>query len=196
MSIKVDFPHPLGADITMKRGLVFINSGLLFSAFDESDGVHGDSYARTRGIHFFIGLPFDPDIGDVKARQFRHPAADILHAARQPGTLADHDGVDVDDRTAGTGKFGHRRLEQRGGIGPAPFFIGIGKMRTDVAERGGAQKRVDDGVNKDVGIGMAFESGFAGKFDPAENKAAAILETVGIISDADSQTHGHLIRPS
>lgn len=158
--------------------------------------MHGNAGAGTRGIHFFIGFSFDSDIGNVKSRQFRKPAANGDEPVREPGTLADDDGVDIDGFAAGFCKFGHRLLEKTGGIGSAPFFIRIGKMRTDVAERGRAQKRVDDGMYQDIGVGMALEPGFAGESDTAENKTPAFLETVGIISDADSQRYGHRFTPS
>ena len=46
-------------------------------------------------------------------------------------------------------------------------------MRADIAEPGGAQQRVADGVRQRVAVGMAHRAAVEGHFDPAQHQFAA-----------------------
>jgi hypothetical protein len=75
--------------------------------------------------------------------------------------------------------------EQEGAVGPGVAGVGVGEELADVAEGGGAQEGVGEGVEDDVGVGVADEALLEGDVDAAEDQAAALRETVGVVSEAD-----------
>ena len=64
--------------------------------------------------------------------------------------------------------------------------VRIGKLPADVAGADGAQDRITDGVDQDVGVGMAQESQFKRDPRPAEDKLSARRKTVAVITETDA----------
>ena len=81
---------------------------------------------------------------------------------------------------------GHGRAEQLEAVGIFPGGVAVGKQRADVAERGGTEHGVGDGVADDVGIGMAFEAEFEGDTHAGEDESAIRHEAVQVITGADA----------
>ena len=157
--------------------------------------MHCDADPRADIVHLLVGFPFDAHRAVLDAQSLREAAAQLADPACKPGTLADHRSVDVDDGVTGDAQLSDRRREQRDGIGAAPFLVRIGEMRSDVAERRRAEKRIYYRMNEHIGVGMAFKPLLARKFHSAENQAAAFLEPMGIVTDTYSDTRGHRLTP-
>jgi hypothetical protein len=62
-------------------------------------------------------------------------------------------------------------------------------MNPDVAQTGGAQDRIADGVDQRVGVGMPEQPLFPGNADPAENESAFLHQPVKIKTDACSHVN-------
>ena len=65
-------------------------------------------------------------------------------------------------------------------------LIRIGKIRPDIAEPGGSQQGVHDGMDDDVGIGMAIEAPFKGNLDAAQDQAPPFFQAVDVIARTDA----------
>ena len=56
---------------------------------------------------------------------------------------------------------GDRSAQQLEAVGPGQRGVGVGEVLADVAEPGGAEQRVGDGVGDDVGVAVAGEAALA-----------------------------------
>ena len=70
------------------------------------------------------------------------------------------------------------------------FGGGVGEEFADVAQGGGAQKGVGDGVQQCVGIGVAEQAFAVGNGNAAQNQGAAFNEPVDVIALSDTDIHG------
>ena len=62
-------------------------------------------------------------------------------------------------------------------------------MRADVAQRRRAQKRIDDGVEQDVGVGMPPQPHLARYLHPAQDEPPPRLEAVRVVPE----TYAHIV---
>ena len=62
-------------------------------------------------------------------------------------------------------------------------------MAADVAQPGGPQQRIGQGMQKGVRIGMAQQSLAVGNFDPAEDQLATLRQTMDVVTLPDSDFH-------
>ena len=61
-----------------------------------------------------------------------------------------------------------RVAQEAQAIGALPAGIRIGKVHADVAQRRRAQQRIGDRVRQHIGVGVPFETEFAGNGDAAQ----------------------------
>ena len=59
-------------------------------------------------------------------------------------------------------------------------------MVTDITEADGAEKRVSDGVGKDVRVRMSVEPGGVWDFDTAQNQFSSGSEAMNVVTDTAS----------
>ena len=64
--------------------------------------------------------------------------------------------VDVPDAPTGIANLSNDRFEKFRRISTAPLFVGIGKMRADIAESRRAEKRVNYRMDKHICVGMSL----------------------------------------
>ena len=64
--------------------------------------------------------------------------------------------VDVPDAPTGTVDLGNDRFKKFRRIGPAPLFVGIGKVRADIAESRRSEKCIDYRMDEDICVGMSL----------------------------------------
>lgn len=86
--------------------------------------------------------------------------------------------VDIPDAPTGIADLGNDRFKKFRRIGTAPLFIGIGKVRADIAESRRAEKRVDYRMNENIRVGMALQAIFVRYLNTAEEELSPFLETV------------------
>jgi hypothetical protein len=109
-------------------------------------------------------------------QQLGQAAAHGLDVGRQLGRLRDHRAVDVDRPPAGLPHRRQRARQQHHGIGAGELGGGVGEMAADVAQAGGAEQRVGDGVRQRVGIRMAQQAVAVRDAHAAEDQRAAFDE--------------------
>jgi hypothetical protein len=70
------------------------------------------------------------------------------------------------------------------------FGGGVGEEFADVAQGGGTQEGVGDGVQQCVGIGVAEQAFAVGNGNAAQNQGATFNEPVDVIALSDTDIHG------
>ena len=71
-----------------------------------------------------------------------------------------------------------------GRVAAAVLGVGVGEHLAHVAQGGGAQQGVDQGVQQRVGVAMADRLPIVGNVDAAQSQWSARLQPVGIVSDS------------
>ena len=64
-------------------------------------------------------------------------------------------------------------------------------MTADVAETCSAEQRIADGMEQDIGVGVAEQTFFMGDLDAAHHELSAFNQAVDIVTVAYS--HGHFL---
>src|SRR4051794_13004653 len=130
---------------------LLIESPSLF-ALDQGDRDAGDALAATDPAHALVARRLDADPGRGG------PGKGALHLRlirTEAGHLADHRGVDVDDRAGDRADHGPQQVDR---VGIPPALVVVGKHRADVAATARAEDRVDHRVGEHVGVGVAAEA--------------------------------------
>lgn len=70
------------------------------------------------------------------------------------------------------------------------LWVGIGKVIADVAEVGCAKNGVTDGVEEDVGVGVAEQAEGVGDVYSSNDEFAAGGQSVGIVPKSYANVHG------
>ena len=154
--------------------------------------MHGDPQAFADGIHPFVRLALDGYASGGRAEKFGEARTHGTGVRKQLGALADDRDIDIPDAIPGGGDLVHYGREQLRRIGSLPAHVGIGEMRSDVAERGGAEKRVGHGMQQNIRVGVPLQRGTL-----LDNHSSKLLfaperffsgsgEAVRIVSEADS----------
>src|ERR1700722_10483746 len=75
-------------------------------------------------------------------------------------------------------------LEKQQARGTLPLGIRVWEMRADVAETGGSEERVAQGVSEYVSIGMSDRSLFERHFNSADHQLSAFRQAMKIVSNS------------
>lgn len=78
-------------------------------------------------------------------------------------------------------------FEEQKAVDVGKLRIGIGKMLAQVAEVGGAEQGVADGVAEHIRVGMPGEAEWMFDLDAAEHQTTSGHERVNVISETDAQ---------
>jgi hypothetical protein len=102
------------------------------------------------------------------------------------GGFGQKSGVDIQDdsffffREAG----GFSQEEGTGDI--FPFWIGVREVGSDIACTEGSKNRVCEGMKKDIGIGVTFESPFVGNGHATKDEGSSRDKRMNIIAKANA----------
>ena len=84
--------------------------------------------------------------------------------------------------------------EEEPRVGILPARVGVGVELADVAEAGGAEQGVGDGVQHHVGVGMADQAARMLDADAAQDQRPAFGQPVRVVPDADPECHDAFLR--
>src|SRR5579884_134413 len=163
-----------------------VNWGMA-SPGQSNDGLRLGRFAFAHRAHPLGGFEFHGDSIHGQFQGSRQGLADRSAVILQLGALQDYGGIDVGDveslladELGGVGQKPHA-------IGALPLRIGIGKMHSDIAQGGGAQQGVGDGVRENIGVGVALQPELAGDYDAAQDERPAGRDAVHIPAEASAQ---------
>src|SRR3989344_321873 len=117
-------------------------------------------------------------------------SSDVLNHLRQMWSdtrgLGDDGAVDIRDFPAALGNGFFDLAQQLAAVYVLVLRIGIGKMPADSAEPGGAEAGIADGMNENVGVGMAVQSLAVRDFHAAENQIAPGDQRMHVVTMTDA----------
>ena len=144
--------------------------------------------------------PVKPNFSVVVALTEMRPASTPISCARRAimaggvrrdlGPLADQRDIGVCQPPAPFGDASRRMHQEPGAVGVLPGRFGRRKMPPDVALGQGAIDRVAQGVDADIGIGMAGEALVVRNLYAAQEQRAPSLEHVNVKAGPDPRDHG------
>ncbi len=106
------------------------------------------------------------------SERMREARADRLPVRRELRLLHQHRAVDVHDPQPAGGDHRHHRAQQLDRVGVTPALVGVGEVLADVAQPGGAEQRVGDGVGEHVGVRVSLQAELVGDLHPADHEPA------------------------
>lgn len=156
---------------------------------DEAGGGGGDAFAATGEAEAFGGGSFHGNAVGVDGEVGGDVGNHLGDVGEHLGGLG-HDGnVYVANGVAALGKEAHTFAEEEAGVGAAIALVGVGEVVADVAEGGGAEKGIGEGVEGHVGIAVAEQAFFVGDFYAAHYEFTAFHEAVHVEAVANSEVH-------
>ncbi len=102
---------------------------------------------------------------------FRHIGAHLLYVWRHFGDLSDDGDINIADTEAPLPCQTGGLTQEHSGIGSSVALIAVGKMVAYVAQGGGAENCVTEGMERHIGIAMPQKTEFMGYLNPAYDEA-------------------------
>lgn len=158
------------------------------SAGENGGGRHGgDAFATACEAEPFGGGGLDTDAAYVESEVVRHILSHPGYMRQHFRSLG-HDGdVDVMRSKAGPAENRHYLAQKHPRVGPFPLRICVGEVCADIAEGGGAEECVAQGVECDVGITVAEKAFLVWNVYAADNAAATFDKAMHIEAIAGSE---------
>ena len=101
--------------------------------------------------------------------------------------------VDVADGIAVFSENPAHLAQQEHAVGALVGVVGIGKMLSDVAQRGGSEQRVHDRVCQYIRIGMTEQTVSVGNLHAAENQLSVFRKAVYVVTVSDTNQASPLL---
>jgi len=154
----------------------------------EGHGVGADAFLAAFEAEVLGGGGFDGYLSGVDAEEVGYGLPHLGDVGCHFGFLGHDDGVDIAYAVA-------LGVEQLAGAAEEEFAVDVfvlgvvvGEVLADVAQGGGAEEGVADGVEQHVGVGVAEEAEGVGYFDASEPQFAVGSQLVYVVSY--SYAHG------
>jgi hypothetical protein len=149
----------------------------------------GDGFAAANGVDAFVGFGFEVNSFRGKAQRFGEHFAHLGEMRAKLRALKDHNGVDVLDGKVPFVKKLANVFEKVKAVRAFPLGIAIWEMRANVAEAGGAEERIANGVREDVAVGMPDRPFAEGNYDAADDEIAASGEAMQVVANSAAKAH-------
>src|SRR5580693_3717186 len=107
---------------------------------------------------FFRGLELHRNLPDFESERLGELLPDRIPEVFEPWALENHGGIHIYDAIPLGADQVARGPQKLRAIGIFPFRIRIREMHADVAQGGGAEQSVGDGVRENIGVGVTFQS--------------------------------------
>ena len=149
----------------------------------------GDGFAVANRVDAFVGFGFEVNSFRGKAQRFGEHFAHLGEMRAKLRALKDHNGVDVlDGKVPFVKKFANV-FEKVKAVRAFPLGIAIREMRANIAEAGGTEERIANGVREDVAIGMPDRPFAEGNYDAADDEIAASGEAMQVVANSAAKAH-------
>ncbi len=137
------------------------------------------------------GLGLEPDGRFVEIQNLGDPPPDGRPVWQDFGPLGENHAIQVHDVPARGGDPRGGGLQHPRGIAAPVGWIGVGKHLADVAQAGGSEEGISDGVKKDVGIRVADRGPVMRDRDTTEPERLARAEAMRIVPKTDPNSACH-----
>ena len=153
---------------------------------DQSHGVCRSPFPRANEPHPLVRSRFDRDLCRGNIQDPRNIGSHLIDIRRNFRVLQNHRGIDVDNRYPVLCEQIAYVLEQKQARYAFEARIGIGKMFPDVPQARSTEQRIADGVQENIGIGMAIKPFFKRDIYPAQNEFSPGRKPMNIVPKADA----------
>ncbi len=99
--------------------------------------------------------------------------------------FSDHAAVHISDRVSGGREPFADLGQQLETADSSIFWIIVGKEVADIRQCGGTEERIANGMQNNIGVGVAEQATLARNFDSAEDKLAIRGESVNVVAGSD-----------
>ncbi len=144
----------------------------LKATMEQNDGIGGNPFFLANGSEAFVGGGFDADLVAGEPEASAQAIAHLGEMGFEFGPFGDDDGIDVTDLPALVEDQLVDLGEELQAIGAFPLGVFGGEVVADIAQAGGSEHGIHDGVGEDIGIAVADEAKFVVDFDAAEDEGA------------------------
>src|SRR6476646_1395704 len=151
--------------------------------------MRGDGFAAADSVNAFVGLGFEMNVIDGDAQSAGEGFAHFRKVRTQLRLFQDDDGIDVLDGEVFFVEQFLGVLEKKKTVRAFPFWIGVRKMRADIAETSGAEHRVTERMRQNVAVGVSDGTFVKRKFDSADDQLAPFREPMKIVTNAAAHAH-------
>jgi len=163
-----------------------LSKGSFVWFFEQGDGGGGDGAAGSDFTESFVRFGFDVDGGEIDVEHFADASFHLSFDGREIGLFGVDGEVDVDDLVIFLSQAVPDNDQQFFAVGVSPSGVCIRKEGPDVAETGGSEQGVDNGVQGSVAVTVAGQAGLVGYENAAEHQFSFLLKAMDIGSDAGS----------
>ena len=162
-------------------------------AVNQAGGVGGDALHAACEAEALGGGGFDGDVALPDAHEGREGALHSGYVGVELWALGADGGVDVAYLPPRVAQEADGAAEEQLAVDACELLGGVGEVVADVAQRGGAEQGVADGVDEDVGVAMAKQAVSVGDEDASEPQLAPFNELVDIVAEACADgKHGRI----
>ena len=155
-------------------------------ASQQGDAFGGEPFFAPDGAKPFSGLGFDADAIFGQIQQFRNASSHGKLVGAELRALSEDDAVEIDHLKASFLDAVERGQQHAGGITAGVGRIGVGKQLANVAQRGGSQKRICDGVQEHIRIAVSERFLLEGHVDAPDAKWASRPQAMSVVANANS----------
>lgn len=163
--------------------------GGLFRQVDAGDSHGGEPLFASDEPETFVCGGFHPDTADVQVKRGRDV---VLHGLKERSDLrrfGQKRCVNIDDSALVKGDLAGYLLQEKPARSILPAGVGILEEVADIGLAESAQDGIAEGMEEDVGVGMAGESPGVGNVNATKYQLAAFGERVNVVTNADMD-HG------
>jgi len=121
---------------------------------DQDDGLAGDGLTSANGADVLTGLGFDVNRQLAHLEDSCQVGANCRLMGAELGLLGMNDHVAIDGPPARSREPLDYLCQHTRAIGSLPARVGIGVMLSNIAEAGGTQNGIGDGMTHHVGVGV------------------------------------------
>ena len=155
----------------------------LLDFFEQGHALGHDRFLASDGPNHFAGFGFQSDQIGRDSQQTADSLADALLIVRKFWLLGKYDAIEVHDLKTLLGDLMPGGLEHLARVAPLVARVSIRKQLADVPQGSGAQQRVGNGVQQNVGIAMAHRCEVEGNVDPTQPQRPPRREPVRVVSN-------------
>ena len=156
---------------------------------ERGDNVGCDGFAAAHSVDAFVGFRFDVNFLRGKAQRLGEGFAHLREMRTELWAFKNDNGIDVVDREVFFVKELAGVFEEVKAVRTFPLGIAIRKMRADIAEARGAEKRIAQGMSEDVAIGMPNGSLAERNHNSPDDQVAASGEAMQVVTNPAAKVH-------